>query len=107
MGMMVNTTFAIDASIREAFLDWLRQCFIPSACDAGARHVIASRVIGQRLDGPMDDEADAYACQFQMESSDAVAVWVDTVASKVLGERHARWGDRFLPFVTFMETLDL
>lgn len=107
MQILVNTTFAIDASVRDEFISWLKTDFIPAAFAAGASQIVASRVIGQMLDGPADDEAEAYACQFQMESREDVGLWLDSVAARLLGERHAMWGDRFLPFVTFMETLDL
>ncbi len=106
MGLMINTTFAIDGSIRTEFLDWLRRSFIPEAMAHGATAVVASRVIGQMIDGPHDDEAEAYACQFKVASREDAAGWTDYMAESLLPQRHAAWGDRFLPFTTFMEIVD-
>lgn len=106
MRMLINTTFAIDSSIRQDFLDWLRCSFVPRAVEHGGTSVVASRVIGQMLDGPHDDEAEAYACQFQMASRDDAAQWVEYLSASLMPECHAAWGERILPFTTFMEIID-
>lgn len=106
MRMLINTTFAIDSSIRQDFLNWLRCSFVPRAVERGATSVVSSRVIGQMLDGPHDDEAEAYACQFQMASRDDAAQWVEYLSASLMPECHAAWGERILPFTTFMEIID-
>lgn len=108
MKIMVNTTFAIDGGIREEFLCWLRQRFIPEAISKGAANIVVSRVIGQMLDAmPSYDEAEAYACQFQFASRETAARWSDHMSASVIADAHAAWGDRLLPFTTFMELVEV
>lgn len=107
MCFLINTTFAIDSGVKEGFLCWLHQCFIPAVKDNGAADVVASRVIGQMLDGPLpDDETEAYACQFQVKSREAAAKLADCISGYIIPECRASWADRVLPFTTFMEILE-
>lgn len=100
--ILYNTTFTFHNPLREPIAEWLRTCWIPEATAAGmTSHTVA------RLMVEIDPEATAFAVQGHFPDEASANRWHDGRGAELLGTLSAKYGERILPFTTFMEVIDL
>lgn len=100
--ILYNTTFTFHNPLREPISEWLRQLWLPEAKAAGLTDSTVARLMVE-----IDPEATAFAVQGRFPDEATAAIWRDGRGAELLAELSARYGERILPFTTFMEVIDL
>ncbi len=100
--ILYNTTFTFHNPLLGSFSEWLRERWLPEAHAAGLTDSTVARLMAE-----IDPEATAFAVQGHFANEDAAEMWHDGRGAELLSELSARYGERVLPFTTFMEVIEL
>ncbi len=96
--MIVNTTFHVEQSVEQEFIDWIRTGYIPEANEKGNLHT----PLFMRIMTPMEGGT-GYAVQLQARDKAEVERWLDEVQPRLLTEMAHKWGKKVMFFTTIME----
>lgn len=100
---LINTTFYVDTSVENEFLDWVRSTYVPSAMDTdGFRRPVFTRLLLEPQEGMT-----GYAVQVTAPGTDAATRWHDGCACELRTALTARFGHKVLFFTTYMEEIEL
>lgn len=101
--IILNTTFVVSTAVEASFLRWLEDTYVPAMAQAG----IFTRPTLARVLAQIEPRTDSYALQARCGSFDRALRWHDVTAAPLRDDIKTRWGDRVLPFTTFLEELPL
>lgn len=98
-----NTTFHVEDTIKEAFLQFLKCEYIPAAIENDClRNPRLTRVFAAQT-----EDGESYALQFEVDSPDMLDKWNCSVG-KLLNERLInRFNKQIAGFVTVMQKIDI
>ena len=97
-----NTTYHIENRIKESFLDWLREVYIPSAMrrDELSEPQLCRVIAGEETDG------ENFSLQFHVADPDRLETWYNEIGADLDLAIREKYGDRLLGFNTLLEILD-
>jgi hypothetical protein len=100
--IIINTTFHVEDTIKNEFVEWLRNTYKPRAMASGIfTSPSLSAILADHGDG-----ASAYAYQMQTPTLKQAIEWHDNQGDQLRREMSERWGQRALFFTTYLETID-
>ena len=95
-----NTTYHVDCAVSGEFLDWIRETYLPLACeDSRVRHPRLMRLMGHNEGGV------CYAVQLEADSLGDLQRWNQAVGKRLHQLLTDRFGDKVAGFTTFMEVI--
>jgi hypothetical protein len=100
--ILYNTTFTFHSPLCEQLSVWLRDQWLPEARYAGLTDSTVARLLVE-----LDPEATAFAVQGRFIDERSAILWRDGRGAELLADLSAKYGERILPFTTFMEVIDL
>ncbi len=97
-----NTTYNVDNTVKEAFVDWLRATYIPLAI---ANSELSSpqlcRIItAEEIDG------ESFSLQFHVADRQSLERWYDSVGESLDISIEKLFGNKVLRFNTLLELFD-
>lgn len=95
-----NITYCVDKTLAPAFLQWLREEYIPRAESAGLEVQALARVMAAA-----DPAADSYALQLLAQGLGDVKRWTQGTGAELHRHMAARWGQRAVAFATNLQLL--
>lgn len=101
--IILNTTFVVSSPVEAAFMRWLSEVYVPAMAKAG----IFTRPTLARVLPQIEPRTDSYALQAKCANFDSALRWHDVTAAPMREEIAKRWGERVLPFTTFLEEIPL
>lgn len=101
--LLCNTTFCVEDRVKDLFLNWVKETYIPSInVRTDFSDPIFSRIAHKEYDSITN-----YALQFKAVDHDAAANWYDEVATPLYRDLCDQAGkESILPFITFMEIIE-
>lgn len=100
--LLYNTTFAIEPSIEQEFLQWLHSEFIPSAT-ADGQYFDSPELF--RIESRAGDDAISFALHLRASSRDEIETWYADHGSRLLAYLMQHWNGRALCFSTTLTAL--
>lgn len=100
--IIYNTTFHVATDVKEQFLEWIKQHYIPAATSSGHLKKPQLALIMARNEG---DDGDNYSMQFQVESVDALEQWYKTSGAMLLSPLGTMFGQKVAGFSTIMSVI--
>lgn len=100
--IICNTTYHVDCSVSGAFLDWIREYYLPLALRDG----VVSNPRLMRLMGHNEGGV-CLALQLEAPTLGALQRWNLTVGKPLHDELTEHFGDKVAGFTTFMENIDI
>ncbi|MCM1522465.1 MAG: DUF4286 family protein [Muribaculaceae bacterium] len=97
--IIVNTTFYVEQSIEQDFLDWLKERYLSS--------VSMSSPSVARILGVAEEGVSAFAVKLHLPTMNEAEAMVERQSVLVNEEIVRTYGERVLHFTTFMETVEL
>ncbi|MDE6041442.1 MAG: DUF4286 family protein [Muribaculaceae bacterium] len=101
--IILNITFATEASLQEELCSFIKDTFIPAAVNDGFHSLILSRV--QPHDAAADDGTVSLALQMRAPSEVEFEEFSSVTAPALLDLMGRRWGARVLFFFTRLDVL--
>lgn len=99
--VIYNVTVKVDASIADAWLQWLQQEHIPSIMQTGCFQ--SSKIV--RLLEVDDSEGPTYAIQYSAESKADYNRYITVHSAAMQKRSYEKWGDRFIAFRSVMQVV--
>lgn len=96
--MVVNTTFHVEPSVEQEFIDWIHSDYMPEAQEKGRLHT----PLFMRILTPMEGGV-GYAVQMQAQSKAHVNEWIELLQPRLLSDMAKKWGRKVMYFTTLME----
>ena len=95
---VINTTFCADPSVAAEEKLWCCTAYADEAVKFGFSDVIVSKVVN------LDEGADAESTAVQMQCADTKLIdeWFNTAGTRLIDECRKKYGDKVLPFTTYM-----
>ncbi|MGV3658478.1 MAG: DUF4286 family protein [Chitinophagaceae bacterium] len=99
--IIYNVTIKVDASIADAWLQWMQQEHAPALVATGCftHYQIVRLLEVDDADGP------TYAVQYHAPSMDDYERYKKEFAAGLQQQGTQKWGDRFIAFRTLMEVV--
>lgn len=101
--IIINTTFHLDKSLQEEFLEYMQQKFIPLSTKSG----ILSSARLARVFGREDDEGLSYAIEFQAADIEQLEKWNKEESKEVYNTLMETFKERLVGFSTVMQIIEL
>ena len=101
--ILSNITFCVDKAISPAFVDFLRNVFIPASDAEGLHSHLVSEVRVPSEEGE-ENPARTFALQMRAPSEETLEKFNSDTLPRLLNEAHSRWG---MGVATFATTLDI
>ena len=98
---IINTTFAIERSIFEEFIGWLKGIYLEAAMNTG---LFTSPRLARVLTDT-DPETVSIACELQCDSLSEAQRWHDETAALLRSDMLRRWEGKALFFTTYLKML--
>ena len=99
--VIYNVTVKVDASIADAWLQWLQQEHIPAIMQTGCFQ--SSKIV--RLLEVDDSEGPTYAIQYSAESKADYNRYITVHSTAMQKKSYEKWGDRFIAFRSVMQVV--
>ena len=97
-----NTTYHIESDIKEIFIAWLRDVYIPTAMHRDKlSEPQLCRVIAEE-----DTGGDNFSLQFHVADPNRLETWYDETGADLDNAIREKFGDRVLGFNTLLEIID-
>ncbi|MDE5969563.1 MAG: DUF4286 family protein [Muribaculaceae bacterium] len=99
---ILNTSFHMEASITDAFLEWVKNDYIKVALSCSCfTNPIVARILTETEPGVV-----GYAVHLETDDLEAATDWHDREASGLKAVLSRRFGQRIVFFSTFMEVVE-
>lgn len=100
--VLYNVTIAIDKSVEEEWVQWMKEVHIPEVMDTGkfTGHKFF-RVMAQQ-----DDKATSYSIQYYLESMKELQLYMAIDAPDLQKAVHDRFPNQFAAFRTVLQSVD-
>lgn len=101
--LIFNTTFHVEDEVKEKYLTFLKETYIPESINSGFLHQprFASIHVQHELNGS------SYSLQFCVKNIDTLNYWLSQ-GGQVLEEKMTQmFGQKVLRFVTLMDEIEL
>ncbi|GAB6013253.1 DUF4286 family protein [Viscerimonas tarda] len=100
--LIFNTTFHVEDDIQEAYLEYMRQTYIPVATNSGFLHMSCFAHIYPQH----EEQGTSYSLQLRAKNTDTFNYWMKTEGEKLQRELASKFGNKVLGFVTLLEEID-
>ena len=97
--IVYNVPLAIEPSVEEEVIHWLRDIHIPEVMETG---LFLSSAMFKVFEGP-DQPHGSYAIQYRLENWDAFQSYSAHHAAALQAKTRDKFGERVLAFRTFLE----
>ena len=94
-------TFAVDSSLADAFINYIKAEFIPALKEAGYRRPLLTEM----RDSVHDASGHTYALQFRAQSAQAAETFEDTIAPLILKKISGQWQGRSACFCSVLDVV--
>ncbi|MDE6809338.1 MAG: DUF4286 family protein [Muribaculaceae bacterium] len=99
---ILNTSFHMEASIAQAFIEWTKNDYIKAALEQSHfSNPVIARIMTETEPGVV-----GYAVHLETDNLAAASRWHDAEASELKGVLSRRFGQRIVFFSTFMEVVE-
>ncbi|MCC8115445.1 MAG: DUF4286 family protein [Bacteroidales bacterium] len=100
--VIINTTFHVHTSVADDVLKWIKNTYQPSGLKHGALpNPVLVRVLGH--DQP---DAASYATHLTFPDMETAQAWDKKEGELLRSQVLQRWGEKALPFHTFLDVID-
>lgn len=100
--IIYNVTIKVAESIKDAWLQWLKEEHIPEVIATGCfTHAIPTRLL--EID---DSEGPTYAIQYHAESKALYNKYIDKYAGILRQKSFDKWGNQFIAFRSVMQIVN-
>lgn len=99
--ILLNMTFAVDSSLSDTFLSYIRDEFIPALKKAGYRRPLLTEM----RDPAHDAAGHTYALQFRAQSAEAAEAFEDSISPLVLRKISGEWQGRSACFCSVLDVV--
>lgn len=101
--IIYNTTFHVEKEIKEHFLDFLRDDYIPFVTkDKTMKNPRLTRVFSQN-----EDDGYSYALEFKVDDIEAMETWQKINAKEVQTMLYKKFNQQVLSFATLLQHIEL
>ncbi|MDD4777603.1 MAG: DUF4286 family protein [Fermentimonas sp.] len=100
--IVFNTTFHIDESLQEEFIEYMLQTFIPMSTKSG---ILTSARLA-RVFGNDVDEGLSFAMEFHVSNIDLLEKWNREESNEVYSPLMEKFKEKLVGFSTVMQTID-
>jgi hypothetical protein len=100
--IIYNTTFHIEESIQNDFVEYILQVLIPQATGTGL--LVSPRF--SRIYGEHEDKGFSYALEFTTDTLDKLEQWNKTESTAVTTPLIEKFEEKIVGFSTVMQTID-
>ncbi len=98
---ILNTSFHITQNVRDQFIKWVKETYIPKALETG----ILSSPVFTKILTEIEPGTESYAIHFKTENIEKATEWHDTQAAELKADIHNKTNRQVLFFTTFMEEI--
>ena len=99
--IIYNTTFHIEESILDAFIEYVQQQLIPQATKSG----LLTSPRFSRIFGEHKEEGFSYALEFTTKSIETLEQWNKTESTAITTPLIEKFGDKVAGFSTVMQVI--
>lgn len=100
--IILNTTFIVESSLENAFVEWARSVYVPAMA---AVEIFGPATVAKVLT-QIEPGATSFAVQATASGLEEARRWHDETAALLRDDLAARYGERVLHFTTYMEVID-
>lgn len=101
--IIYNVTLAIEPSIEEEFIQWLKDIHIPEVLDT---QLFIRAEFFKVIQDPNTKEHNSYAVQYRLESWEKFNMYQKDHAPALQQKTRERYGEKVLAYRTFLEKHD-
>jgi hypothetical protein len=99
--IIYNTTFHIEESIQQEFIEYIQQYFIPQTIKNG----LLATPRFSRIYGEHEDKGFSYALEFTTDTLDKLEQWNKTESAAVTTPLIEKFKEKIVGFATVMQTI--
>ena len=100
--VIYNVTTKVDHSIAAAWLQWLKEEYIPAMIATGC----FTRAVILHVAEADDEEGVTYAVQYHGEDQERYLDYIDRFAEQMTKKAIDKWGNKFISFRTLMKVVN-
>ncbi|WP_165022273.1 MULTISPECIES: DUF4286 family protein [unclassified Dysgonomonas] len=101
--IIFNTTFHVDDDIKDAYLRFMKEIYVPRAQTSGFLHAPCfSRIHHQHEEG-----GTSFSLQFKIKNVETLNHWLSADGQELQKELTAKFGNKALGFMTLLEEIEL
>ncbi|MFI3240522.1 MAG: DUF4286 family protein [Bacteroidales bacterium] len=102
--IIYNTTYHVDNSTINAFIEWVKGYYISNAVKSGDLKNPRLSLIMVQED---DENHKSYSLQFEVDSVDVLQSWYGTNGRTLVTEFEAKFAQKVVGFTTIMSVVEL
>lgn len=102
--VIYNTTYHVDLSVVDAFLEWIKGYYLPLAVKSGDLSLPRLALIMAHEDG---DNHKSYSLQFEVDSIDVLQCWYGSDGKVLVEALEGKFVNKVVGFSTIMSVVDL
>lgn len=101
--LIFNTTFHTEDDVREVYLDFMKQVYIPQAAESG----FLFDPCFARIPLQHEQSGSSYSLQFKVKNSDTLNYWMSNQGALLQQTLNQKFGNKVVGFITVMEKIEL
>ena len=101
--IIFNTTFHADDDVKDQFLQYLKENYIPTASSSG--FLFAPRL--SLIHRQHEEGGVSYSLQFSIKNVDTLNHWLSTSGAELQQELTKSFGNKVMGFITLLEEIEL
>jgi hypothetical protein len=100
--LIYNTTFHIEDDIRDAYLEYMKQQYIPEAVNSGFVYAPCFA----RIHPQHEERGASYSLQLKVKNMDTLNYWLETEGKRLQLELSVKFGNKAAGFATLLEEIE-
>lgn len=100
--LIYNTTFHVEEEVREGFLDYMKQHYIPETANNGFVHLPCFA----RIHPQHEEHGTSYSLQLKSKNLETLNYWLETNGKQLQLELLSKFGNKVAGFATLLEEIE-
>lgn len=100
--LIFNTTYHVEDDVRDSYLEYIIQTYIPKATSSGFLHLLCFA----RIHPQHEEQGSSYSLQFKVKNVDTFNYWFENGGQVLNSGITEKFANKVLGFVTFLEEID-
>lgn len=102
--IIYNTTYHVELSVVDGFIDWIKEYYTPVAIKSG---VLSAPRLSLIMVSEEGDTHKSYSLQFECDSVDHLQAWYGSDGAALVAALEAKFAQKVVGFSTIMNVIDL
>ena len=100
--LIYNTTFHVEDDVRDAYLEYMKRCYIQEAANSGFVYAPCFA----RIHSQHEEQGASYSLQLKVKNLNTLNYWLETDGKRLQTELSGKFGNKVADFATLLEELE-